>query len=182
MKPAFVLGSASCLYDDMALARDAFPGGAEVFGVNKVGYQIECDHIVTLHGELVFKFTRETKGSPKLHTKGRRRTDPVIDGEPDYVWEFPGGIHGTSTMLAVRIARAMGFYPVLMCGAPMSPVGYVDGYNSPRDEFDPDNPKSGVIESWRDGWRNAHKAGKLAGVYSASGWTRELLGWLPQPT
>lgn len=179
-KSALVLGSAACLHEDIALALAALDHDPVLFGVNMVCERIEVDHVVTHHAESIYRMQRKALGRPQFHTRERGRTDTAIDGHDVKVWPIAGGSRGTSSMLAVRIARAMGHFPVILCGAPLAPVGYLDGYPQPRAEFDADKPKNGVIDSWRDHWRQAHRDGYLTGVYSASGWTRDLLGWLPQ--
>lgn len=184
MKAALVLGSASCLYEDMAMAKAALTAYEDpdpvLFGVNMVCEYIEVHHVVTHHAEYMLRFQRKALGNPKFHTRERQRGDTAVDGHGVKVWPISGPIHGTSSMLAVRIARASGHMPVILCGVPLAPVGYLDGYPQPKSEFHPEKPKNGTIESWRDSWRAAYEGGYLTGVYSASGWTRELLGWLPQ--
>lgn len=179
-KAALVLGSAACLHEDMALALAALDHDPVLFGVNMVCWFHACDHAVTHHPEVIFKMRQRAKGNPQYHSKDRIRTDEEFSDRVDVVWKLPGTTHGTSSMLATRIARAMGHFPVILCGCPLSAVGYFDGYKTSRREFDREGGKPNVVEAWRDHWRAAHRDGYLTGVYSASGWTRDLLGWLPQ--
>lgn len=87
-------------------------------------------------------------------------------------WPWPG--HGTSTLNAIYTALALGYAPVVVCGAPLTNDGhYFDppwvGSNFEREIG---HDRNGELQYW------AKSARKIFGgrVFSQSGRTRELLG------
>lgn len=89
----------------------------------------------------------------------------------DYWWQHLQTGQGTSSMLAAKIAIAIGFDEVILCGAPLDREPYLDGEDDWVHRTDRD------MEVARHPWVKA----KYLHPYlsSMSGWTQELLG---QPT
>jgi hypothetical protein len=85
----------------------------------------------------------------------------------------------TSAWTAVRIARAMGYTEIILCGCPLDPTGYFNpedthrfSHDCPRVGLD---PESGIVMRYRSQFAtNAKAEGK--GVFSMSGYTLSLLG------
>lgn len=89
-----------------------------------------------------------------------------------YNWPWPG--HGTSTLNAVYTAVALGYDPIVICGAPLdnSPHFFEPpwGYSNFEREVSID------VKGQLSFWANAKKNLFRGRVYSMSGRTKELLG------
>ena len=146
MRTAAVLGSASCLGDDIMRLLDFGPWGGLVIAVNETGvfYTGHIDHWVTLHGE-------------KLDWWREHRTV----GNQDYVpWVVPS-CDGSSGAAAVLVARdELQCERIVLCGVPMDNSRHIR--RGPWSAYD----------NHRAWWERSD----LTAVRSMSGWTRELLG------
>jgi len=153
-----VLGGALCLWDDMAhLAPDLFDT-ARVIAVNQAGYLYggRIDAWVTLHPEELPGW-REKRTAPGDYLTFSRRKPELMDHIVPQWGALASGGYG--------VAVARDYYragEVILCGVPMDPSPNFAG------------------EAWwdystyRPAWVKA--LAKLDGVYSMSGWTRDLLG------
>lgn len=117
--------------------------------------------MVTVQKRIHSDFTTHMSGRQKDWTKfGYSHSF-----EPDYWWE--GCDIGSSTWGARRMASFMGFDIVILCGMPMEVGGYPHGpsmsFNDPS-----------IIERYRR--EILSDVGFHEGVYSLSGWTREVFG------
>lgn len=176
--PLLVVGPATCALADVAAARAIFPD-APVMVVNHAALLLAADFIVsqhheilaTLRGEHIRRFLRK----PTVHCACPEQLTPAPG--IDYWWR--GAASGaTSTWGAVRVGKAMGFAPVVLCGCPM--VGG-DGYavpvpyNQQRYMVGFCAPDSGTVKNYQQRLIEAARdEGK--GVYSMSGFTRQVLG------
>jgi len=105
-----------------------------------------------------------TAGTAHLRTKlGRRLEMPWID----YAWEGVASL-ATSAWGARKLAAALGFSPVVLCGVPLDVGDYANGR---------------AAKHFRQRGKVVHYRQKLqadrewhAGAVSMSGWTREFLG------
>lgn len=169
-----VLGSAWTAHDDLKKALGVYPG-AFLVGVNRSVEHYRCDMMVAIdrNNAQSWKETHVEKFGPvKLHG-GRQGACGGLEAYPwyDYFWPELQYGGGTSSMLAARIAMAVGFDKVILCGAPLSNGPYLDG------EDDWSRRNQNALNSYRGPWRKAMHKGEIFGkVYSMSGWTRELLG------
>lgn len=172
--PALVLGGAASLEEDMMMAMQLLaPAAPTRIGINSVPELVICDHLIGAHAQLMPEYYRHAIGRPKTHTYWQAK----IPREVDVVWH---NLHagGSSGLLATKIAVAMGFAPVVLCGVPMQVSGYAPDYRKHE-------PQGGRIlhlghhpqklETWREHWHTAKADGLLINVRSMSGWTKELL-------
>jgi hypothetical protein len=172
-----VCGSAWCLIDDFARARMDYPD-APVIAVNGAAAHVKADFLFTLHprkfgGWIAAQrmrfglgFTTHSSGSlGKLSKMGK----PVRDyGHLVQYWWPQARSAGSSGWAARILARLMGFDEVALCGVPIS-VGKYAGDKMARDwnrEATVSHYQAAIL---RD-------ADNHEGVYSMSGWTREIFG------
>ena len=153
-----IVGSAACVWDDMA--RWGKHKGRTIV-VNRMieQYQGRIWAGATLHPEMAEQFRAARAGNWRLYApepaEGVSHVHPKLR-----MW------NGSSVLYAVRIALAEGADRVVVAGAPLddSPHCYADG-TSLRPH----------LTQYRHGWERA--VPELGGrVRSLSGWTARLLG------
>ena len=163
-----VLGSAATVVGDVT----ALPGDTErayIVGVNRVGIHFPyMDHWASLHPEC---FHRDRGGPGWLLQRAERGhgTFPVTWGPASK----PGTAsctlatagRGSSGYFGVEVAKHLGADRIVLCGIPMTPTEHFDG----------DEPWEMANAHWKH-WLREHERGKLDGVRSMSGRTRDLLG------
>jgi len=173
---ALVLGSAACVWDDVAAVRalGVFDGAV---GCNDLGvvWPASLDAWVSQHADLFRKYVaqREARGLPAhrrvLAVEGARshpRLSPAITGFVDH--RFPGQTSsGTSGLFALKVALIdLGFDRAVLCGVPMrADAGHLR---------DAGAPWSGADAHWA-GWLEAFPQIEHR-VRSMSGRTADLLG------
>ena len=172
--PVLVCGSAWCLHDDYARAREIFPD-APVIAVNGAAGEVPSRFLFSQHPLSLPRWIgqqRERFGSTlEVHAAGERHRRNRLGKRPncpwvDYWWDgIASG--GTSAGGARRLAKALGFAPVILCGAPLDPGPYA--YR----DISKLNMKLSVMRRYRSAVEAdvAHHEG----AYSMSGWTRQLL-------
>ena len=159
--PAIVVGSGRSVWADLrAINQPDLP----VFAVNEmIQFSPRADHAVSHHASKLPHWLALRPGPTdhiKTHTHGRRGTQPGVQG-----WrEMPTG--GSSSLLAVRVAMALGFAPILVAGVPLDGQGYVWG--------DPATPPATDHAQYRHAWEQARDL--KGSVFSPSGFLRDLLG------
>lgn len=175
MTTALVLGSAACLFDDIAAYAGAFD---MVVACNGAGvlWQHDLDAWVTFHPMNWTKkgwlSRRAEAGYPQAGQliSHQNATPGVPDGTRLVHPWFPGQVEdsdlcGSSGLLAAKVALCdLGADHAVLCGIPMD-----------------ERPHVGEAEPWRDGKPMRHAWLKVpaeyhARMYSMSGWTRVLLG------
>lgn len=192
MPALLVVGSAPCLHDDVARAKALYPD-AEVMLVNGACVAIEdAEHVLAGHTGKAHEFAAARRAAfphakPwRLHANCARLHRPPKDEHPDVTdWWGPEMSTGaTSIAKGARIGLAMGYSPIVLCGAPMDGSGYFPGESEIgktikhdcRRVGDPAQQEHRTIHGYRD------KFAKLAGgefrgrVFSMSGFTRDWLG------
>ena len=175
MKRLAIIGSAVNFFDDfIELVR--LKGVMDNMGINDIPcyFDIQYKHWVSLHPER-FQFwkplcgyriesdgqEKKLKTTSKVQTHGHEKWPEV-----DQVWSFPPG--GSSGLFAVRVALALGYQEVYLCGVPMDATPRFTQTHSPRK---PDYGISEGIQYWED------SLPFLRGrVFSMSGRTKQLLG------
>lgn len=163
--PVLVCGNAYNLHDDLERARQLYPD-APVIAVNGATGELQAFALYSKHPEKMPQWIKRQRqfGNDFTVHGSKYRTDCLW---VDYWWEDARG-GGGSAWGARKVATLMGFYPVILCGAPLDPGGYAsspiaklmrreDVINNFRREIESD------VE-WHEG------------VYSMSGWTRDFLG------
>ena len=185
-----ILGSAPCIFDDMARALAAFPN-ARKMGVSRIVSEVAVDHIFKIEKPQVCGIVRvHTACHPKapkplIHTTKAYRHSPCAN----YYWvvadapkKRDGICHtGTSGWAAAQVAAAMGFERVIMCGCPVTGSGYMNAAPFKKaggltpDNFNHWNNPQGIVTYYQGNIRRT--VGRFKGiVFSMSGFTRDLLG------
>jgi len=197
MRTAYVLGGASCLWDDLQIClRDqVVPDGLGLgvrplhddegyIAVNDAGTIFPRDLTAwcTLHRAFLKDWRRRRNlhgytAPGKLFSTLGPNDKPPPNSTVRYIEPFfEGQTHsGSSGLFAVKVAlEELGFGRVILCGVPMMPTPHF--FKSSQDHA-LDNGEYGWrdAESYRQGWLEALPAMK-GRVFSMSGWTKELLG------
>ena len=166
-RAALVLGGATCVWKDLDRARalHTFNG---VIACNDAGafYPDALDAWVSLHPLKwpEWLLSRALMGHPDVPNIISHRQEPGVTQVVDY--RFNGVTPtGSSGLYAAKVALALGFNRVVLCGVPMDPqqAHFFDG--KPWD----------AAPRFKAGWRAALPY-IAQHVRSMSGWTAELLG------
>lgn len=188
-----IIGSAPCVYDDLAAARAERPH-AIVMAINEA-VKVTCPNfIASLHCEKMAAFNALAvkefgnkiwsthSGNVTARGDERGNFDAV-----DYWWPTMKHCGGTSAWAGAMIGAALGFKEIIMCGCPMNGGdGYFNaGSTAPSTPSDPrfgeKPPHSSLIAAAHDHIRKHAKTPEAAMVRSMSGFTRDTLGgpsWL----
>jgi hypothetical protein len=197
MTALLIVGSAPCLYNDLTAAREKFPD-AHVLLVNGACAAVEdAQHVLAGHTSKAEEFAAARNAAfplalPwRLHAntairKGRlaRPIESLYPSVTDW-WgaEFSSG--ATSVGKAVLIGLALGYGPIVICGAPMDGSGYFPGESETGDKIlhekacqrvgDPTVQNRRTIMRYRERFKEL-SAGWRGRVFSMSGFTKDCLG------
>ncbi len=141
--------------------------GTTIIGVNRTGQFINCDMMVSQDRAMIpYWRSVSMNRNPETHSLKSpipREYYPYID----YFWPAGTG-SGTSAWTAAKIALAIGFEEVILCGVPIESGPYIDGVLAPT--FDDKMVLRKTREAiMKDTWLHPY-------VKSMSGWTKEFLG------
>lgn len=179
-----VVGSAPCLFEDVERAR-ALRMHADTLLINEAAGAIEdAQHVLAGHGDkadLFMAYRREKfPDAPPVFVHASLRSDRPLGRSVTHVWHHVA-TGGTSAWKAVRIGKAMGYGEIILCGCPMVASGYFN--NAETGKFKHDCARFGYGEGRQyDNYRRTFEVRARTegvGVYSMSGWSRELLGEPP---
>lgn len=121
-----IVGSSSCLYDDYGLALKYRPE-SRVIALNDAASVVSADFIVSLHPETMYKFREKSANKHVITLSGQKYKE---EHDVDY-WFTDCNSGGTSAGSAIKIAIAMGFKEIILCGCPLvGGDGYFDNSNS----------------------------------------------------
>ena len=183
--PAVVLGSARCIWDD--LAKIDFDK-VSVIAVNDMilHYRNELHHAVSLHPEEppLWKQLRWTNGCDSgghIYTHSHRYPSHIKhpNGEfkaehgLDFIWELEGGRGGSSGLFACMIGLALGYDKIILAGIPLDGNGHF--FDPPEKEV---RQFLGQNITWE--WEGANVNYFAGRVKSLSGRTMDLLGYPPE--
>ena len=168
-----VCGSAWTLMDDWEKGRGFFPT-APTIAVNGAAEHIPADFLYTQHPlkmprwasyqrQRSTRFTTHASGSGHLQTN--IGADATLHGV-DYWWDGVAS-GGSSVWGARRLAAALGFDTVVLCGAPLEPGVYASGMAGKA------NTPAAMGRYRSEILRDTEYH---SGVVSLSGWTREVFG------
>lgn len=188
MPALLVCGSAPCVFDDLAEARELYPDH-EVMTINGACTVIaDAQHMLCGHTALAEEWVAARKvaypGKPVQvhagylvkHAKEREQRPSVTR------WWTNVSSGATSAGKAALIGLQLGFSPIVLCGCPMNGGGYVKGeavvphiLGCARVGDDKNKDKK-IIKRYRE--RMAELAlGEFSGVvFSMSGYSRQVLG------
>lgn len=156
---AIVIGSGRSVWDDL---RAIGPIGASIFAVNDmIVLAPHVDHAVSHHPEKLGHWVALRGKSVQAHSS---KPGPGIGR----AWpEFARGPSGSSSLLATRVALALGYEAVIVAGVPLDAGGYI--WAAPWDR--------GAIDfaRYRRGW-DARRSEFLGRVTAVSGYLADLLG------
>lgn len=172
-----IVGSAPCVFDDVAAAEALGP--CHRFLINGAALLFErAEHWLIGHGEKapMFKGARAAKfktSIPFIHASVRGDTNPA---HFTHVWE---GVStgGTSAWKAVRIAKGMGYERIILCGCPIDDSGYAPGESKGVGHSCARIGKGEgrMYANYRRTFAVRAK-GEGHNVFSMSGYSRDLLG------
>jgi len=174
-----IAGSAACVFDDLTSAKALRPL-APVLVINGAGQLIEnAQHLLCGHGEKAPFFiearNRRFPNAPPvfIHASRRGGTDPK---GVTHIWENVS-TGGTSAWKAVRIGKGMGFDELILCGCPLDDSGYASGESNgiPHACARIGLGEGRMYDNYRATFKKRAKL-EGQGVYSMSGYSRELLG------
>lgn len=166
-----VAGNAWCLHDDLEQARKIV-GDVPVIAVNGASREVKAVALYSAHPHrFVEKGCEWIRHQRRLFGDGFtvHSSNKPKHGDLPYVqywWHIPGG--GGSAWGARKVAKLIGFSKVVLCGCPLLPGNYT-GYRPGMLMTNPDVVAQYAREIASDvNW--------LAGAFSMSGATREILG------
>lgn len=177
-----ICGSGRCLWNDLLALPSWATSDAHYMAVKQAGIYLPLrfKHWVGAHGERfqwMVPLRREGYYFHGFDAEGRRGVKPqklgaLIHSEKSWplvthVW--PSRMTGTSALFAVRVALALGYDEVVLCGVPLDRTGRF--YDAPWDEGVDLNVVD--MKEWEE-----YLPVMKDRVKSMSGRTRELLGGL----
>jgi hypothetical protein len=167
---AIVLGSGRSAWTDL---RALGPREAPVFAVNDmIVFAPAIEHAVSHHAEKLqhWNALRTRASARRPRESGITVHSSAAGPGIDKVWLKLRG-DGSSALLAVRIALALGYQPVTVCGVPLDAGGYLwsDPYT--------DDPVYDFAR-YRAAWERAEPEFK-GRVTAVSGWLSGLFGAVP---
>lgn len=189
-----VVGSAPCLYEDVEAALRLRPA-ATLMLVNGACTCIEhAEHILAGHtaNAEAYAKARRTKfphaHSWQLHASWHRLSEAPVDVYISVTKWWPGTVVTGSTSIAkgVRIGFALGFKEIILCGSPMDGSGYSTEEAQIKHEHgchrvgDPAKQAHRVIARYRAKFKVLAQTEFKDRVFSASGYTRECLGFIEE--
>jgi len=174
-KRLVVVCGGRCVWDDLALL------GVRP-GPDNSGYDILCVNDIVMHypGTVKHFYSNDKAWSPKwlaarreLHTRryGAVQHSHSCHGGQNS-WPWPG--HGSSSLGAVYTGLALGYDPVILCGAPLDDRGHYFDPPWVKTNFKREVGLKGTGEMMY--WQDARDKVFQGRVKSMSGRTRSLLG------
>lgn len=170
-----ICGSAPSLQDDYAAALRARPNAA-VIAINDAASVIFADFLGTLHPEDAHKFRAKSKNTNVQVVSGQL-LNPAHDVN---CWFDNCNSGGTSAGMAIKVAKAMGFEEIILCGCPMQGGdGYFD--RGPRrslctSRFGDLPDTAHVVRGHQQHLMFEANENDYSMVRSMGGWTAELFG------
>lgn len=168
--PCIVAGSAACLHDDLECVRDLYPN-APVIAVNGAAKLVSAIALYTKHPERFIsrgwlgaqRFFFGDGASVHADARAASRPDSV-----EYWWSGLWG-GGGSAWDARKLASALGFELVILCGCPLVAGPHVGSLS-----FASFMHREDIVEEFR---RQIEAESEWhEGCCSMSGWTRDRLG------
>ena len=195
MTALFVVGSAPCLYEDLAAAKKLY-WDYEIMLVNGACTAVEnAQHVLSGHTNKAEVFAAERRkrfpDAPpwRLHAnwvtpKARAGQYPRVEypSVTDW-WDGSVSTGATSAAKAARIGLAMGFAPIILCGCPMDGSGYSPAEAQIKHDCarigHASAQKLNIVEGYKRKMARLAEGEFKGKVFSMSGYTRAVLGGPP---
>ena len=154
-----ILGGSKLVWEDYKNAKAFFKRDRDydIIGINDIAALFKAEpiqHIASLHPQMLgpLRQLREVRIHGHCHTHSGRAHDGV-----DIVWGNITTDGGTSGIFAVKIALAMGYKKIIVCGCGLDKTGHF---------YDPEVPEDNV-NGWFDRacqmpWEDLHKVNEYA--------------------
>lgn len=189
-----VVGSAPCLFKDIEHALRIY-STAHIMLVNGACVSVEeAQHVLAGHTNKAEQWAAARRnafpnanpwclhanwGNPATLPDARKEYPSVTDW-----WGKDMSTGATSVGKAARIGLAMGYAPIVICGAPMDGTGYFVGESESGGKIkhdclrigDSTNQDARVIQGYRDKFARLAEGEFKGKVFSMSGFTRSCLG------
>lgn len=177
-----ICASARCLWEDLRSLKEKWAGSFHVMAVKMAGLflPMPIQHWAGQHGER-FQLMLPLRGYHLYRNAPHAETKCMIHSErpwPKVTHVWPGRNHGTSALFATRVALALGYDEVVLCGTPLDGSGrFYDAPWANGGGLGPDAGRLGGVELLDMSEWERHAKNVFDGrVKSMSGKTRELLG------
>lgn len=172
-----ICGSAPCLIADFHLAKQ-YRKEAAVMAINDAVSVVRADFLATLHPEDSLKFMRKNLNPSTVIVTGQH-----YNAEHHvHFWFTDCNSGGTTAGSAIKIAKAMGYSEIILCGCPMrGGDGYFDAPPKPNKfgmsmRFGNAPSTCRVVRTHQEHLAFEAHAADYSMVKSMSGWTAELFG------
>lgn len=170
MNAAMVLGSASCLHEDVR-ALETIVGGSWpgiVVAVNRaaLAYKGRIDHWVSLHGDDLVKWQKLRKGNTDYTTWSGTHSP-----HKDLADRIAPHWRGSSGLLAVSVCFVLEIPRIVLCGVPIDNRGHVSTGQLPHIENRPWRFAHACERDWHAKYQLIRNR-----VRSMNGFTGRLLG------
>ena len=197
MNSLIVIGSAPCVFDDLAAAKKVYPD-AEVMSINEACGAVEnIQHMLAGHTVKAEAFwAYRTEKFPfwieriRVHANWHRLNEAPRRDYPSVTdwWDGAVSSGATSAGKAIRIGIKMGFETIVLAGCPMNGGGYfnqaeTDRFEKPFWKFgkctrvgDEKSQQHRSIVRYRDKFKQLAETEWKGRVFSMSGFTRDCLG------
>jgi len=169
-----ILGGGRTVWEDYRKAKSLFNTEREyeIMCINDIAGQFKAEtiqHIVSCHQRLpkALSIMRKEKSMLEACLLHSSKPSPGLD----FVWEKVSTNGGSSAMLAVKIAIAIGYNKIILCGVPLDTSGHY---------FDPpvhkDNSSSWFDGATRNVWKEFYRDNAFArdNVMFMSGTMQEI--------
>lgn len=189
-----VVGSAPCLFEDVERALEIYDG-AHIMLVNGACVSLkEAQHVLAGHTNKAEEFASARRSvfpdaDPWCLHANWNNPETLADAKKEYPsvtdWWGKGFSTGaTSIAKGARIGLAMGYAPIIICGAPMDGSGYFVGESESGKKIKHDCLRIGdstkqdayVIQKYRYRFTLLAENDFKGKVFSMSGFTRSCLG------
>jgi hypothetical protein len=195
LKTLLVVGSAPCLFDDVAEALQAHPD-SPIMTINEAcGALRHVDHMLaghTVKAEAFVEYRREKfPDAPpcRVHASWHRLNEAPKQDYPSVTdwWDGSVSTGASSAGKAIRIGFLLGYERIILCGCPMNGGGYFNQSETARFEKaflrygkckrigdDREQNYRGIVR-YRDKFAALAETEWKGRVFSMSGWTRTVL-------
>jgi len=163
-----VVGSGPEVRHEIALYKKE----CDIMAINDIGayFYDPIQHWVSMHMQYIetLKPVRKWKGYNQDYTTHTVEPFGQLGGDADMIWKMDR-LGGSSSLLGVLIALALGYTEVVLAGIPMDNSGHA--FMVSRDYL----PLGLNTEGIRQNWEYAKEHYFEGRVHSLSGWTAKLL-------